>query len=135
MWAMGAGAIPVPFVDVLGIAAVQLRMVKQLCALYGLEFNERDARSLIAALLASMGSVAVGTSLLGSLLKVVPVVGQALGGAAVTLTAGAAVHAIGSVFVQHFSAKGTLEDFDPTQMYGFVREELARAKNSIGKSW
>jgi len=84
MWAMGAGAIPVPFVDVLGIAAVQLRMVKQLCALYGLEFNERDARSLIAALLASMGSVAVGTSLLGSLLKVVPVLGQALGGAAAT---------------------------------------------------
>jgi uncharacterized protein (DUF697 family) len=135
MWALGAGAVPVPFVDVLGIAAVQLRMVKQLCVLYGLEFNERDAKSLVAALMASLGSVAVGTTLMGSLLKSVPLVGQAMGGAAVALTAGAVVHAIGNVFIQHFSAKGTLESFDPAQLCGYFREEFAKAKSSIGKIW
>jgi uncharacterized protein (DUF697 family) len=72
---------------------------------------------------------------MGSLLKSVPLVGQALGGAAVALTAGAVVHAIGNVFVQHFSAKGTLESFDPVQMCGYFREEFAKAKSSVGKIW
>jgi uncharacterized protein (DUF697 family) len=135
LWAMGAGALPVPILDVLGLAAVQLRMVKQLCTLYGLEFNEREARSLIAALMASMGSVAMGAGLMGSLLKSVPLVGQTMGGAAVALSAGASVRAIGTVFVQHFDAKGTLQNFDPAQMYGYFREEFAKAKSSIREIW
>jgi uncharacterized protein (DUF697 family) len=135
LWAMGAGAVPIPVLDVLGIAAVQLRMVKQLCAIYEVEFSERNAKSVIVSLLASTGSVVIGTGLLGSLLKAVPLVGQAAGAAAVGITAGAVVHALGNVFVQHFNAKGTLQSLDPAKMRRYLREELQKAKTTVRDSW
>jgi uncharacterized protein (DUF697 family) len=134
LWAMGAGALPIPLLDIFGIAAVELRMVKQLCGAYGVDFNKRDAKMLITALMASTGSVALGTGV-GSLLKAVPLVGPAAGCAAVALAAGTFVHAIGNVFVQHFAAKGTLKSLDPAQMRGYFGEEIAKAKNNIRDIW
>lgn len=135
VWAFGAGAVPVPLLDVLGIAAVQLRMVKQLCLVYRVEFREQDAKNLIASLMASLGSVAVGAGLMGSLLKALPLVGQTMGGAAVAITAGASVHAIGNVFIRHFDAKGTLQSLDTARMRGYFREEFEKAKRSVREGW
>lgn len=135
IWAFGAGAVPIPILDVLAIAAVQLRMVKQLCVVYRVEFSEHDAKNLIASLMASLGSVAVGAGVMGSLLKSLPLVGQTMGGAAVAITAGASVHAIGNVFVQHFNAKGTLQSLDTARMGGYFREEFEKAKRNVRDAW
>jgi uncharacterized protein (DUF697 family) len=135
IWAMGAGAVPIPFLDVLGIAAVQLRMVKDLCVVYGIDFHERQSKHIVASLMTSMGSVAVGTGVVGSLLKSVPLVGQTVGAAALAMTAGASVHAIGNVFVRHFEAKGTLVDFDPAEMRGYFRDEFEKAKSTLREVW
>jgi uncharacterized protein (DUF697 family) len=135
LWAMGAGAVPLPFIDVLGITAVQLRMVKQLCAVYGTGFDERAAKHVITSLMASLGSIAVGIGLTGSLLKTVPFVGQALGAVGVSITAGAAVQATGKVLLHHFQGGGTLQSLDTAHLSGYLREEFEKAKASLEELW
>ena len=34
LWAMGAGAIPIPFLDTAAVTAIQLNMFKELCMIY-----------------------------------------------------------------------------------------------------
>ena len=39
-WSMGAGLIPVPFADLLAVTGIQLDMIRQLCHLHDIPFNQ-----------------------------------------------------------------------------------------------
>src|SRR6218665_858733 len=78
LWAVGAGALIFPVVDVLAASAVQLKMLKNLSDLYGVKFSEGIAKKLVSSLLMSLGGLAVGVGA-ASLIKLIPGVGSALG--------------------------------------------------------
>jgi uncharacterized protein (DUF697 family) len=131
MWAMGAGMVPMPIVDVFAISAVQLKMAKELGDHYKIAFRENRVKSIVSSLIGGFTSFGLGSIALMSLMKVVPVAGQALGSIAVPVAGGAVTHALGQVFIQHFETGGTFLDFDPLTMREYFRKEFESAKETV----
>lgn len=122
LWASGGGLIPVPILDFIAITAVEVKMLKELSALYELPFREHQVKSVLASLLAGMGAPALGAAITASLFKSVPLLGAVSAFIAVPGAAAAFTYAVGKVFLQHFASGGTFLDFDPQK----VREHFAR---------
>lgn len=113
-YAAAAGFIPMPFVDVVAITGVQVKMIQSLCDYYELEFNEQIAKGLIASVAMSAGATTLAYGAGRSLMKSIPVIGTI--GAMATMPAAAygATYAIGEVFAKHFANGGTLFNMKPT---------------------
>ena len=123
LWASGGGLIPVPILDFIAITAVEVKMLKELSALYELPFREHQVKSVLASLLAGMGAPASRAAITASLFKSVPLLGAVSAFIAVPGAAAAFTYAVGKVFLQHFASGGTFLDFRSLQK---VREHFAR---------
>jgi len=107
MWAMGAGAIPLPIIDVAAVTAIQLDMLKQLCGIYEVNYLESSGKSLISAIAGStLAKIAA------SFMKGIPVIGTLLGGVSMAAMSGASTYGMGQVFVRHFEGGGSVFNFD-----------------------
>ena len=112
-WSMGAGLIPVPFVDLVAVGGVQLRMLAEVSKIYGIEFKENRGKAAVGALIGYVVPSAMSFGVVGSMLKAVPLVGQMIGAPSMALFCGGSAWALGKVFIQHFEAGGTFLDFNP----------------------
>jgi len=125
MWfSMGAGLIPVPFIDLATISGVQLKMLCDLSKVYDIPFSENKGKSIVTALLGSIVPNSLVGSSVGSLLKMIPVIGTVMGGISLSIFAGAATYAIGKVFIQHYETGGTLLDFNPAEMNDYFKTKF-----------
>ncbi len=128
-WSVGVGLVPIPVVDMVGVLAVQLRMIKELSDAYGVKFSEQIVKNLIGALIGTLGTRAISLSVAGSLMKTIPGLGGIVGGIlCLPLVAGAMTYALGKVFVQHFETGGTLLDFDPEKMKAYFAAQYQEGK-------
>jgi uncharacterized protein (DUF697 family) len=125
-WAAGAGVLPLPGVDLAGIAAVQLHLMADLAELYGVPFRREAAKSLAATLMATLLERGIAGGL-GSVAKLVPGVGTLLGLAVLPGLAAAGTYALGRVFLMHFESGGTFLDFDPAKAEAHFRAEFDKA--------
>lgn len=128
----GVGLIPVPVVDVIGVGANQLYMVKLISDAYEVPYNKNLVRSLISTLLSTLaasGTVAASASLI----KSVPILGQVAGSVAMAAYSGAATYAIGKAFIMHFEAGGNLLNFDPEKMKKYFAEKFQEGKDMMKK--
>ena len=109
-WAGAAGAIPVPILDIAGIGAVQVQMIRRLAEMYDADFSHSRTKALLAAI---SGATLTGSSSLGaaSLTKSVPILGPAVTSIAVPTLGASATFAIGVAFIEHFESGGTLLNF------------------------
>lgn len=124
--AVAVGFVPVPFVDLAALMAVQLNMLRGLGELYGESMSEQILRSLLASLaggLVPLSSV--------SLLKSIPMIGSVLGGASAPVLTGAATYAVGRVFVQHFESGGTFLSLDPDRVRAHYKAEFERGEQLV----
>jgi uncharacterized protein (DUF697 family) len=119
--AAGVGVLPIPLVDLVAVNGIQFNMLYQLSKIYEVPFRKESTKSIIGTLVGGSG-VALLTRPAWSLVKSVPVVGWAVGGLALSITAGASTYALGKVFIQHFESGGTFLTFDPMT----VRAHFAR---------
>ncbi len=123
IWSMGAGFIPVPFVDLVAVTAIQLDMIRQLSRVYDVDFKETSGKAIITSLsgtsIARMGSRAV---------KFIPGVGSILGGVTLAVLSGASTYAIGEVFKIHFDKGGTFLDFDASRLKRMYDEKFEKGK-------
>lgn len=124
-WAAGAAIVPVPYVDLLAIGAVQAQMVHQLAKIYGQDSSEEVVKGLITALLGTLAPAMVSTGIAGSSIKLVPGVGTLWGTVSMAVFASAATYAIGKIFAMHFQNGGTLSSFSAEA----VQEDLEREFN------
>jgi uncharacterized protein (DUF697 family) len=106
LWALGAGLVPVPLLDVAAVTAVQLDMIQQLAKNYNQDFSAHNTKTILNALAGSTLARAGA-----SLVKIVPVVGPMLGGFSMSVLSGATTYAVGMVFTKHFDEGGTLDNF------------------------
>ncbi len=127
-WTMGAGLIPVPFVDLAAVSGVQLKMLSDLSELYGIKFSENKGKSIISALLGSIVPNSLAGGSVGCILKMIPFFGTVLGGVSMSLFSGAATYAIGKVFIQHFESGGTFLDFDPVKVRDYFNSKFEEGK-------
>jgi uncharacterized protein (DUF697 family) len=123
MWSMGAGFIPVPIADFFAVSAVQLDMIRQLCKVYNIDFQQTQGKAVITAMtgssLARMGARVV---------KLIPGVGSVLGGVTLAVLSGASTYALGEVFKKHFETGGTFLDFDVERLKKFYNEKFEKGK-------
>jgi len=133
LWSMGAGLVPVPWVDMAAIAGAQVKMLSELSKKYSQSFAESKAQVVIGTLVSSVVPGQLASGFLGGLVKLIPVVGMVT----VPAFAGASTYALGKVFAQHFASGGTFLDFDPAavrlhfaSLYEEGKKEAAAAASS-----
>lgn len=90
-----AGAIPIPFVDLLLIPAIQARMVNELAKVYG----QPAAAARFMELAASIGVGVLARQAVRQVAKFIPFVGSAAGAG----LAGASTYALGRAFCEYFA--------------------------------
>ncbi len=127
-WAAAGGVVPVPFVDIAAIAAVQLTMLREISEIYDVPFSKNRGRAIVSTLIGSIFPWAAGAGLAGLLIKATPVLGWGVGLATISVLAATSTRAMGLVFIQHFESGGTLFDFDPAAKRDAFHQEYEKAK-------
>ena len=122
-WSAGAAFLPIPYVDLAAVSALQIKMVADLAAVYEVPFARNAVKSIIAGLIGSVlpSTLARGAS---SFIKAIPGVGTFLGAITAPAFSSASTYAIGRVFVQHFEAGGNILNLDPEGMREHFRAEF-----------
>jgi uncharacterized protein (DUF697 family) len=124
-WAVAAGLLPVPFVEVAAITAVEVKLIRELAEHFKVPFQKDLAKSAVASLLASLGSVALGKYVARSAFRFLPVIGPVVAAASVSVMSSAFTYAVGRVFAVHFATGGSLLDFNIENLREFFRNEFA----------
>ena len=132
-WSMGAGLVPLPFIDLAAVSGVQLKMLAEVSKLYDIPFRENRVKALIGALVGSILPHAMSFGLFGSVLKAIPVLGAFAGAPSMVLWSGAATWALGNVFIQHFESGGTFLDFHPEEVKAQFRSQFERGKKKLSR--
>jgi uncharacterized protein (DUF697 family) len=122
----GIALVPLPLVDLVGLMALQVKLVHGLAKHYDVPFKENIARSLLASLLSGASSTLLFRGL-ASLAKAVPVLGTLAGGGGIAVSSASVTYAVGEVFIQHFESGGTLLNFDADKLKGLFRRKLKTA--------
>jgi len=104
------GMIPLPLVNVAGITASIVRMVKLLSAHYDVPFKQDRARSIVIGLAMGVFPTGLGAITTSSLFSVVPGA-NVIGMVTSSVVAAGCTRSIGRIFVEHFENGATLADF------------------------
>jgi len=132
--AVGCGAIPFAMVDIATTMAVQMRMLKKLCAIYEVKWDDHFMKSLLGSVL---GNVAKRMG--ASMMKNIPFVGQTLGSFTNAMLSGMSTYAIGNAFVRYMqvnSAVKSVKDIDVkdfTSMYESFEKQADSIKTTLKK--
>jgi uncharacterized protein (DUF697 family) len=129
-WSGVAGLLPIPFVDLAAVAAVQIQMLRLISQIYDVPFSENRGKALIAGLFGTVIPVSAGVGM-ASVVKGIPIAGTAVGALVTPALAVAATYAIGKVFIQHFASGGTLLDFEPPNYREYISREM---QSRLGRS-
>ncbi len=121
-WSAATSLIPVPVVDLVALAAVQGKMVTDLCHQYGHSFSDEAVRGVISVLLGTILPNGLASYATGAIARGVPGVGVVVNIITFGGFAAAATYAIGKIFVGHFEGGGTFNSFSPAA----IRDDLAR---------
>lgn len=126
--AAGAMAIPVPFVDMAAEAAVQIRMIRRLAVIHGVDFAEERAKALVAA---ALGGFSAGWAA-SSLLRYASFAMYFANFWPSAAIASAITWGIGKLFDQHFEHGGGLHDMKPETVASTLRERAVELRARLG---
>lgn len=115
-WAAFMGLMPVPIANAAVVGVVQLKMINELAHEYDQAFSQHRVRAIVMALLAGLGSVDLTRMSLG-----LPLLGVSVS-IHMGVMAGAVTYGVGTLFVKHLEAGGTLENLDPQDAKAQFRE-------------
>jgi uncharacterized protein (DUF697 family) len=129
--AVGIGFIPLAFVDLVGVTAIELRMIGELADIYSFPFpNRLAAYKLILSLVANTGPLYL-SRVLQSFLKVIPLLGAVAAAGTLSAVGGASVYAVGKVFQKHFESGGTFLGAEEHEIREYYRRKLAEANSAV----
>ena len=127
------GLVPIPFLEMATSSTIQLRMLAQLCDIYGVPFSENAIKNSISTLVATvLPATGVGYAS-ANLIRRVPVVGTIFGLVAMPTFAAACTYALGRVFAWHFAKGGTVANFDAEEASGKFQEEFEEGKRKASE--
>lgn len=125
IWAMASGAIPIPFVDAIGVMFIQNDMIKQLSKIYGFDYNENIGKSIVASIIAS--STAKGVSMIFKPIKAADRI-------MMSVVSGAFTYAIGRIFLSNFEQGIALIDIDLEKGEELFDEFFEQGKDMLKNS-
>ncbi|HVU04671.1 MAG TPA: GTPase [Polyangiaceae bacterium] len=94
------GAAPIPFADAALLVPIQISMLAGTSAAFGLELNDAFFATLLSSVTGTLGATLTGRAIVGGLLKLVPGLGSAAGGAIAAATAATVTTTLGESYVQ-----------------------------------
>lgn len=128
-WSMGFSVLPFPFIDSFLVSTIQLKMLDEISRIYDVPFKENAGKSYLASLIGSMGHQ-VGTQILKSFIKKIPVIGFVSAFVSPVLAA-ATTYAIAKVFIYHYELGGNLLDFKPEKVRAYFAKQLEDGKSKL----
>lgn len=129
MWLSGgAGLIPIPVVDLVAVAGVQLKVLAALSKFYGVPFHKNLGKAAIASLVGFVLPHALAFGAAGSFIKLIPFVGTVSGVAWMGLFSAAYTWALGKVFIQHFESGGTFLNFNAEKVKEHFQAEFEEGR-------
>ena len=129
MWMSGgAGLIPIPVVDLVAVAGVQLKVLAALSKFYEVPFHKNLGKAAISSLVGFVLPHALAFGAAGSLIKLIPFVGNVSGVAWMGLFSAAYTWALGKVFIQHFESGGTFLNFDAEKVKEYFQAEFKEGR-------
>jgi uncharacterized protein (DUF697 family)/predicted GTPase len=121
-----AGAVPIPFVDLLLISGVQTGMMHELARFYGQALTAQRLGEIAGAL----GLGLLGRQASRSLIKVIPGLGSVLGSVAGGALAGASTFALGKAFCYYYRAVLEGHVPKPEDLRRYYKDQLGRAEEA-----
>ncbi len=131
--AIGVGLVPLPIVDLVAVASVQLNMLRKIAKAYNVPFFKDSVKNVLSSLVGGALPVTIAPGLAASLAKAIPIFGQTAGVITMPILAGASTYAVGKVFTQHFASGGTFLTFDPKKVKGFYEEMFKEGQGVASK--
>jgi len=123
LWAVGAGLLPIPLVDIAAVTAIQLDMLKQLSTHYGMPYSESEGKAWVSALAGSLAA-RIGANAV----KLIPGIGTLLGGVAMSVMSGASTYSIGQVAISQFRAGKGFSSMDLSAAKRAYEEHFEKGK-------
>jgi len=133
-YAMGAGVVPIPIFDLAAITGLQMKMLYQLSKEYDVTFPKDIVRTTLASLVGGIGTIPLASAVAGSMIKVLPGIGNIASVLTLPVTAGAITYAIGKIFVMHFESGGTFLTFNAKKMKSYFSELYEEGKGEASKA-
>ncbi len=131
--AAGAGAIPIPVWDTVAVMAVQVKMLSDLSAFYGVPFKENLGKAAVASLIGGLAPGLLARGSLGVFLKILPGIGSVVGAIAQPVFAAALTYGIGKVFISHFESGGTLLTFNAKDFSTTLSDEVKAGMKKVSE--
>lgn len=128
-WSMGFSVLPIPFVDSFLISATQLNMLKEISQKYNIPFHENKIKIYVATFAGST-SYHLGSQIIKSVLKKIPVIG-AVSTLVSPVLAAATTYALAKVFIYHFELGGNLLDFKPEKVRAYFAKQFEDGKSKL----
>ena len=126
VYAMTAGALPVPVADIVAVSAIQYDMIKQIAEAYGAAYDSEKGKALASSLAGATVS-RIGASFI----KAIPGIGTFFGIGSQMLMAGATTYALGRIFNTYFSGNKNLDNFNIDTVKNQYSEFLAKGKEYV----
>lgn len=117
-------AVPVPILDMVADAAVQVRMIKRLAEIYGIDFAEERAKTLAVA---ALGGFSAGWAA-GGLLRYASFALYFANFWPSAILSATITYAIGQVFIHHFEKGGGLQDLSPEGAASILKEKAMKLR-------
>ena len=127
--AAGVGALPL--VDLVGVPAIQAKLLHSLATLHGQTWERREIAEFLGLLGAGIG-IAYGARMAGrALVKLVPGVGQTVGAVWGATASGAATYALGKAAAFHFNRRHLGLATDPQALRRVFAEQLIQGSDIL----
>lgn len=114
--AAGEGAAPIPFSDCALLIPTQLGMIASITVIFGFDINKSILTAFLSSTLGSGGATLLGKTVVSNLVKFIPGIGTAAGGAISAATAGILTAALGEAYIgimtMVFNGEMEIDDLD-----------------------
>ena len=134
--AAGEGAAPIPFSDCALLIPTQLGMIASITVIFGFDINKSILTAFLSSTLGSGGATLLGKTVVSNLVKFIPGIGTAAGGAISAATAGILTAALGEAYIRImtmvFNGEMEIDDLDTKrgkdQMAALFKHELKKKR-------
>ena len=124
--ATGSGIVPIPVVAAAAITGIQVFMIKELCKLYEVPFQENQSGVILNSVIGS-----VATRILSMASLVVPGISAPMKGVSGAAIAGLYTATVGEFYKVHFQNGGNLENASISDISKYFIDEYKRGDISI----
>ncbi len=129
--AMGVGLVPSALVDIVGITALEVKMIGDLARVYDFPIPKKlIIYKILISLVGSIGPVYLSGQMHAAL-KSIPLVGHAVYVGMLSVTGGAAVYAVGKIFQRHYESGGTFLSSENRVLKKYYQEQYAAGKKVV----